>query len=87
MKNNDRPTYVNFTLVRLTAVIHAVLGSIILVLSGVILFALPAYVFWACFLFGFYLFVPGVVISFGLVNKTTAKAWSKWLIPLWKLIR
>lgn len=85
MKNTDRPTYVNFTLIKITAALHALLGSILLVLSGPALFALPGIVFWLCFLGGLYLFVPGILISFGLVKRSAAKSLSRFLIPFWKI--
>ncbi|HET7673120.1 MAG TPA: hypothetical protein VFK11_01225 [Candidatus Saccharimonadales bacterium] len=79
-----RQEYIEFTLIRLSALIHCVLGSIVLILSGVVLFALPAIVFYATFILGFYLFLPGIVITFGLVNRRTARSWARYMIPLWK---
>lgn len=86
MRRNIRPRYIDYRLIKLTAVIHLILGSLILILSGIVLFALPAVVFYMTFLFGLYMFVPGVVITFSLVNKTAAKQWSHYMIPFWKLI-
>lgn len=81
-----RKEYINPAILKLTALIHLVIGSIVLVISGFILFALPAYVFYFTFLVGFYLFLPGVVISFSLVNKHTSQKWARYMIPLWKLV-
>lgn len=86
MRKNIRPRYIDYRLVKLTAAIHLLLGSLILILSGVVLFALPAVIFYLTFLFGLYLFVPGVVITFGLVSKAAAKQWSHYMIPFWKII-
>lgn len=82
-----RQTYINHSLVRFSAFIHLISGSIILIISGFVLFALPAIVFYLTFLIGFYLFLPGVVVSFGLVNKQSVQNWAKWMIPVWKLLR
>lgn len=82
---NKRPDHVSHSVIRITALIQAIVGSALLVLSGVILFALPSFVFWSSFLAGFYLFVPGVVITFSLVNKRAAQGWARFMIPLWRL--
>lgn len=85
--SNFRPKYVDFTLIRITAFIHFILGSVVLVLSGVVLFALPAFVFYLTFLFGFYLFLPGVAITFGIINKSTARKWARYMIPIGKWLK
>ena len=82
--SRSRPKYIDFTLIKITALVHCILGSIVLVLSGVVLFALPAFVFYTTFLFGFYLFLPGVAITFGIINKSTARTWARYMIPMWK---
>lgn len=84
MERNGRPKYIDYTLLKITALIHCIIGSIVLILSGVILFTLPPFVFYFTFLFGFYLFVPGVVITFGLVHRRTARSWARYMIPVWK---
>ncbi len=81
-----RPRYIDYTLLRITAFIHLILGSVILILSGIVLFTLPAYAFYMTFLVGFYLFLPGVVISFGIIPRATARKWAHYMLPIWKII-
>jgi hypothetical protein len=79
-----RQSYINPKIVKFTALLHLLIGSGLLILSGLVLFSLPSFVFWLCFLLGLYVFVPGVIISFALVPRRTAQKWAKWMIPLWK---
>lgn len=79
-----RTSYINHSLVRITALVQLIIGSVLLVISGLILFVLPSFVFWGCFLLGFYLFLPGVVITFGLINRHQAQHWAKVMLPLWR---
>lgn len=84
MARHNRTKYVDYTLIRVTAVLHLIFGSIILILSGIVLFALPAYAFYLTFLIGFYFFLPGVIISFQLVHRKTARSWSRLMVPVWR---
>jgi uncharacterized membrane protein HdeD (DUF308 family) len=87
MESPKREPYINYSLLRVTGLIQALLGSAMLVLSGVILFALPSFLFWLCFFAGLYLFVPGVIITFSLVSKRAAQSWARFMLPLWRLFR
>jgi hypothetical protein len=78
---------VDYLLVRFTAIVHMFAGGIIIMSSGLVLFAMPAWVFWGVFWLGMFLFVPGSVITFNIVKKDKAERWSRFLIPLWKLLR
>lgn len=79
-----RPNYINNTTLKVAAFIHLLVGSIILIISGVVLFTLPSFAFYLVFLFGLYLFVPGVIITFGLVPRRAAQSWGRFLIPIWR---
>ncbi|HEX5796891.1 MAG TPA: hypothetical protein VFX86_00715 [Candidatus Saccharimonadales bacterium] len=87
MDRERRPKYIDHTLLRLVAFMHLVVGSIILIISGVVLFALPAFAFYLTFLAGFYFFLPGVIITFGLVGRRSARTWSRMMIPVWKWLQ
>ena len=78
---------VDYLLVRFTAIVHMFAGGIIIMSSGLVLFAMPAWVFWSVFWLGMFLFVPGSVITFNIVKKDNIEKWSRYLIPLWKLLR
>lgn len=78
---------VDYLLVRFTAIVHMFAGGIIIMSSGLVLFAMPAWVFWSVFWLGMFLFIPGSVITFNIVKKDKIEKWSRYLIPLWKLLR
>lgn len=82
--HRNRPKYIDFTLIKITALIHCVIGSIVLMLSGFVLFVLPAFVFYLTFLLGFYFFLPGVAITFGLIGRKTARKWAHFMVPFWR---
>ena len=86
MSNKSRESYINSSVLKIAALIHLIAGSAILVLSGIVLFSLPAIVFYMTFLFGFYLFLPGVLITFGLVGRSGARSWAKIMVPIWRWI-
>lgn len=83
----QRISDVDYLLLRFTAIVHMFTGGIFIIASGLVLFALPAWAFWATFWVGMFLFVPGSIITFRIVEKEKAHSWARFMIPLWKLLR
>jgi hypothetical protein len=87
MRQRRRISDLDHLLVRFTAVVHMFVGGVLIVASGLVLFALPPWAFWAVFWLGMYLFLPGAIITFRIVNKDKSHKWARYMIPLWKLLR
>lgn len=78
---------VDYLLIRFTAATQMFVGGTFIIASGVILFALPSWAFWLLFWLGFYLFLPGAVITFKIASKEQTYKWARFMIPIWKLMR
>jgi len=90
MMNKNYPSrktikYVDPERIKKAAWIHALIGSFILVFSGVILYSLPAGVFYIAFIAGSYFFFSGIFIVFSIVSDRTARRWAKFLLAFWIL--
>jgi uncharacterized membrane protein HdeD (DUF308 family) len=75
--------YIDPKIIRRAAHINTISGALVIVLSGVFLFTLPANTFYIAFLLGFYLFFPGILISASIVSERTARNWVKFLPAYW----
>lgn len=83
-----RPTrktikYIDPVLIKKAAKIHSALGAIILILSGAVLYSLPAKAFYLAFITGSYFFFSGILIVFSIVNERTARKLAKYLVAYW----
>lgn len=83
MERRKRPE-ISYSVIKITAIVQSLVGSGLLILSGVILFSLPSIIFWLCLLLGLYFFIPGVVITFSLVSRRASQSWAKMMIPAWR---
>ena len=77
--------YIDPVRVKKAARLQTVVGAFILVFSGVILYSLPAKIFYLAFLAGIYFFFSGIIIVFSIVGERTARKMAKYLVAYWIL--
>ncbi len=75
--------YIDPERIKKAARFHTVLGAFILVFSGVVLYSLPAKMFYLTFLAGVYFFFSGIIIVFSIVSDRTARKLAKYLVAFW----
>ncbi len=77
--------YVDPTLVRKAARVQTLIGAFILIISGAVLYSLPAKVFYLTFIVGGYFFFSGIIIVFSIVNERTARKIARYMAAYWIL--
>ena len=77
--------YIDPADIKKAARLQTVVGAFILVFSGVVLYSLPAKIFYFTFIIGSYFFFSGIVIVFSIVGERTARKLAKYLAAYWIL--
>lgn len=77
--------FIDPAFIRRVAKIQSIAGGLTLILSGIVLFALPAKVFYLLFLIGAFMFIPAILITFKIVTERTARSWVNYLVVYWFL--
>jgi uncharacterized membrane protein HdeD (DUF308 family) len=75
--------YIDPARVKKAAQVQTIIGAFILVFSGVVLYSLPAKIFYVTFVAGGYFFFSGIIIVFSIVSERTARKLAKYLIAYW----
>lgn len=77
--------YIDPERVKKAARVQTLIGAFILVFSGVVLYSLPAKIFYLTFIAGSYFFFSGIIITFSIVSERTSRSMAKYLIAYWVL--
>jgi uncharacterized membrane protein HdeD (DUF308 family) len=77
--------YIDPARIKKAARVQTIIGAFILIFSGVILYSLPAQVFYLAFIVGSYFFFSGILIALSIVSERSSRKLAKYLIVFWVL--
>ncbi len=77
--------YIDPASVKKAARLQTLIGAFMIVFSGVVLYSLPAKVFYLVFILGSYFFFSGIIIVFSIVSERGARKLAKYMAAYWIL--